>query len=246
MIFLKKLLLLPVFSVCIAAAICVIIAAPESAEAVNTVSRYDVSPIIIIDPGHGGFDGGTSTTDGIPEKDINLAISLYLRDYLEYFGFKTVMTRETDTSLEANPKASVKDKKTSDIHYRFDLMETTDNCIFVSVHQNHFSESKYSGAQVFYSPKASEYSQILAQCIQSSVVSKLQPTNTRMIKPCDTSVYLIYNATKPAVLVECGFLSNEEEAENLKSSDYQKKTAFSIAAGIAEYCSRIKEGEENG
>lgn len=210
-------------------------------DSVNSVVKSNTKPVVIIDAGHGGFDGGATTNDGYPEKDINLSISLYLRDYLESFGFSTVMTRETDVSLEDEGLTTIKEKKTSDIHNRFDLMKNTDNSIFVSIHQNHYSVEKYSGAQVFYSPKSEETSSVLAECIQSSIVSNLQPDNKRLIKKCDTSVYLIYNAEKTAVLVECGFLSNIKEAQNLLETDYQKKTAFSIALGIKDYCSKLKE-----
>ncbi len=192
-------------------------------------------PIIVVDAGHGGFDGGASTDDGVSEKGINLNIALYLKDYLNFFGFQVVMTRETDTSTEDEGLTTIRSRKSSDLHNRMALMEKTENSIFVSIHQNHYSSSQYSGAQVFYSGNFSEQSSVLAQNIQESIVYYLQPGNTRQIKPCGTSVYLIYNAVKPAVLVECGFLSNYEEAENLKTKDYQRKMAFSIALGILNY-----------
>ncbi len=192
-------------------------------------------PVIIIDAGHGGFDGGASTDDGIPEKGINLNIALYLKEYLNFFGFKVVLTRDSDTSTEDEGLTTIKSRKTSDLHNRMALMEKTKNAIFVSIHQNHFSQSQYSGAQVFYSKNFSDESSALAESIQESIVYFVQPNNTRQIKPCGTSVYLIYNAVKPAVLVECGFLSNYDEAEKLKTEVYQKKMAFSIAIGILNY-----------
>ncbi len=192
-------------------------------------------PIIIIDAGHGGFDGGTSTDDGVCEKGINLNISLYLKEYLNFFGYDVVMTRETDTSTEDDGLTTIRSRKTSDLHNRMALMENTKNSIFVSIHQNHYSSPKYSGAQVFYSKNFSDESSELAQSIQDSITYYLQPENTRQIKPCGTSVYLIYNAVKPAVLVECGFLSNYNEAELLKTDDYQRKIAFTIALGIINY-----------
>lgn len=199
-------------------------------------------PVIIIDAGHGGFDGGAGANDGTTEKDINLSISLYLNEYLAAFGYKTVMTREKDISLENDGLDTIRSKKTSDIHNRMAIMENTDNSIFVSIHQNHYSVEKYNGAQVFYSPKNSDESSLLAQNIQETVVSVIQPNNTRLIKECGTSVYLMYNAVKPAVLVECGFLSNNEEAQKLKTEAYQKKMAFCIAIGIQNYIiSRIEK-----
>lgn len=194
------------------------------------------NPTVIIDAGHGGFDGGASTDDGVSEKGINLNIALYLEEYLHFFGFNVVMTRETDTSTESEGLTTIRSKKTSDLHNRMALMEKTDNAIFVSIHQNHFSSSKYKGAQVFYSPKLSQQSSLLAENIQENIVYYLQKDNTRQIKPISTSVYLIYNAVKPAVLVECGFLSNPEDAENLQNESYQRKIALCIALGILNYC----------
>ncbi len=192
-------------------------------------------PVIIIDAGHGGFDGGAVAPDGTVEKDINLKISLYLREYLELSGFDTIMTRYDDTSLEDEGLDSIRKKKTSDIHNRLKLMEETDNGIFISIHQNKYPQEKYSGLQVFYSPNNSEQSSELARNIQENVVEMLQPENQRQIKECGTSVYLIYNAVKPAVLVECGFLSNYNEAQLLKTEEYQRKIAFCIATGVQDY-----------
>lgn len=212
--------------------------APESGVSADAKLAGKSLPVVIIDAGHGGFDGGATTADGVPEKDINLNISKYLKEYLEFFGFKTIMTREADVSLEDEGLTTVKARKTSDIHNRFKLMNETENSIFISVHQNKFSVEKYHGAQVFYSPGCFEDSSRLAQCIQDSIVKNLQTDNTRLIKKCDTSVYLIYNAVKPAVLVECGFLSNNGDAANLKTPEYQKKTAFCIALGVLDSCTQ--------
>lgn len=192
-------------------------------------------PIIIIDAGHGGFDGGASTNDGTPEKDINLKISLYLNEFLSSFGYKTILTRLVDESLESDGLTTIKSKKTSDIHNRMKIMEDTESSLFISIHQNHYSVEKYNGTQVFYSLNFPEESSLLAQNIQDTVVSQLQPNNKRKIKECGSSVYLMFNAVKPAVLVECGFLSNNEEAEMLKTTQYQKKMAFCIAIGIQNY-----------
>lgn len=192
-------------------------------------------PIIIIDPGHGGFDGGTSAADGTVEKEINLIISHYISDYLELLGFNTVLTREHDISLEDDSDLPIKSRKTSDIHNRMKIMKDTENALFVSIHQNHYSVERYSGLQVFYSPQFSEESSKLSQSIQETVTRLMQQENDRQIKKCNKSVYLIYNAVKPAVLVECGFLSNIEEAKLLKSDDYQKKIAYCISLGIFNY-----------
>ena len=201
---------------------------------VNT-SASNILPVIIIDAGHGGFDGGASTADGFPEKDINLSISLYLKDYLELYGFKTILTRSSDASLEDDGLTTIRKKKTSDIHNRMKIMSETDNAVFLSIHQNFYPVEKYSGMQVFYSPNFSEESSLLAQNIQETVTQTLQPNNERQIKKCGTSVFLIYNAVKTAVLVECGFLSNIEETNLLKSDVYQRKIAYCISLGIFNY-----------
>ena len=195
------------------------------------------SPVIIIDAGHGGFDGGASTDDGYPEKNINLAVSLYLNEYLNLFGFNTILTRDADISLEDNGLTKIKQKKTSDIHNRMKIMQNTENAIFLSIHQNHYSDSKYDGMQVFFSRNQADISSRIAQSIQETTTELLQPENKRQIKECGTSVYLIYNAVKPACLVECGFLSNKDEADKLKNQLYQKQIAFCIAVGVMKYFS---------
>lgn len=195
----------------------------------------NASPVIIIDAGHGGFDGGAVAPDGTVEKDINLSISKYLQEYLNFFGFNTVMTREKDASIEDDGLQTIRERKTSDLHNRMKIMEETENALFISIHQNKFSIEKYSGTQVFYSPKTKEESSLLAQSIQDSIANTLQKDNTRQIKECGTSVFLMYNAVKPAVLVECGFLSNYAETKLLNTPEYQKKIAFCIAKGIQDY-----------
>lgn len=203
----------------------------------NSLSQE--TPCIIIDAGHGGFDGGASTDDGYPEKHINLSISIYLSDYLTALGYETLLTRTIDESLEDSGLSTIRKRKTSDLHNRMKIMEETENAIYISIHQNHYSQEKYRGMQVFYSPSFSDESSALAESIQSYTVNALQPDNTRKIKECTSSVFLIYKAVKPAVLVECGFLSNEEEAELLQTEKYQKNIALCIAMGVQNYLSSI-------
>ena len=208
---------------------------------VNQTWQKGNEPIVIIDAGHGGFDGGAVADDGTVEKDINLSISLYLQEYLSFFNIETIMIRDTDCSVEDEGLATIRERKTSDLHNRMKVMEESENAIFVSIHQNKYPDGKYSGTQVFYSPKTKDESQILARTIQDYIVNTLQNDNTRQIKECGTSVYLMYNAVKPAVLVECGFLSNYEETKKLKTTEYQKKIAFCIAMGIQNYLSARNE-----
>ncbi len=190
-------------------------------------------PTIVLDPGHGGEDGGA--TDGTTlEKDINLAISLQLQKMLETSGFHVVMTRSTDVSIGDQKLDTIRERKVSDIHNRLKIVEAQGDCILVSVHQNHFSESKYNGAQMFYSTKNAG-SKDLAEDIKSRVVQMIQPENTRETKPATSSIYLLWNAKIPAVMVECGFLSNESEAAKLKDEAYQRKMAFAICSGVLDY-----------
>lgn len=211
---------------------CISIAAGKTVFASGNAEA--VKPIIIIDAGHGGEDGGTQSASGILEKDINLSIAVKLDGILKDSGFETVMVRTEDKMIYDEGTSSVKARKTSDLHNRMSIMENNENCIFVSIHQNHFSEEKYSGAQVFHRPAHAE-STALAECIQKSIVTSLQKDNTRQIKSCSTDVYLINKAVRTAVMVECGFLSNKAEAEKLNSSKYQHEMALAIAEGIEDY-----------
>ena len=189
-------------------------------------------PTIIIDPGHGGEDGGASVGEDILEKDINLAISLKLRDYLLLNGFDVIMTRDSDTAIY--DKELDGSKKRSDLNNRVELFNSSNNNIVVSIHQNKFVDSKYYGTQIFYSDN-NDSNNLLAENIRNSVVSLLQPDNNRECKLTGSEIYILDNTTVPAVLVECGFLSNEAEAAMLITKEYQNKIAYTICLGIMEY-----------
>ncbi len=191
-------------------------------------------PTIIIDPGHGGVDGGAIGCDGTVEKDINLSISLKLADFLRFTGFQVIMTRSEDISIHDSGATKIKDIKTSDLHNRMKIMQETPNNLFISVHQNKYSEEKYHGAQVFYSPN-DEQSPLLAEEIQNSIISNIQTDNKREIKPSTKSIYLLYKAQSTAVMVECGFLSNQQEVKKLKDTSYQNQLAFTIMCGLVNY-----------
>lgn len=193
---------------------------------------------IIIDPGHGGFDGGAGADDGTLEKDINLDISLKTRNFLQFYGYNVIMTRTIDTGTEDNPDLSISNRKKSDLNNRLNMMQSGSNSIYVSIHLNKFTTSAAKGTQVFYSPNFSE-ARVLGECIQSSVISLLQPDNHRVIKQGTDSTYLLKNAKIPAVIVECGFLSNKAELAMLKDEAYQNNLAFCIASGILKYYSTV-------
>lgn len=196
-------------------------------------SEFDM-PSVIIDAGHGGEDGGTSSDDGVLEKDINLSVSLYIAEFLKCSGYNVIMTRSDDNQIGDNSLPTIRQRKISDIRKRLMITKTYPDSLFVSIHQNHYSSSKYSGAQVFYSPKSPD-SQILADMVQTSIVSLLQNDNMRKIKEIGTNVYLLYNCENPAIMVECGFLSNAAETKLLTTTNYQQKIAFSVACGIIKF-----------
>lgn len=189
---------------------------------------------VIIDAGHGGIDGGAVGSDGTEEKDINLYIAKDLEKILNTYGIKTIMTRTDDNSIHSQNAATIREQKVSDIHNRMKIMEENENCLFISIHQNSFPNSSLWGTQVFYSPNTTS-SPELADCIQNSVIKLIQPENKRIVKKCGSSVYLLYYAKKPAVLVECGFMTNNNELKMLKDEEYRRKMAFSVACGVLDY-----------
>jgi N-acetylmuramoyl-L-alanine amidase len=146
------------------------------------------------------------------------------------------MTREDDRSIHDDGSNSIRKKKVSDIHNRFKILEKNPKAIFLSIHQNKFQKSQFSGTQVFYSAN-NDNSKILAQFIQTRATSLLQPQNDREIKPAGDNLYILYHAKSPAVLVECGFLSNSQEAALLQNDAYQNKMAFSIFCGTLDFYS---------
>lgn len=193
-------------------------------------------PVIVLDAGHGGEDGGAVGVNGVEEKTVNLAIALFVREKLEAAGYPVKMIRETDTAVGDTTLSTLNERKRSDILYRTQIVNETENCIFVSIHQNFFEQSQYSGAQMFYSANNSE-SAGLAECIRRSVVSKIQPENKRENKQAESRIYILSHVDVPAVIVECGFISNPEEAELLSDANYQQKMADAIAEGILSFCS---------
>lgn len=219
-------------SVALILAVCIIAGVSAVRERIiSTNAPVTPSYKIIIDPGHGGIDGGAEAEDGTDEKDLNLLIALKLRSIMRLYGYEVIMTRTKDSSTDNSSSGF---NKKGDLDNRLQLMKENPDAIFVSIHLNKFTTSAASGAQVFYSQK-SDYSKELGQSIQDSVVKHIQPENKRVIKRGTDSTYILKNATVPAVIVECGFLSNKAELQLLKDEDYQRKMAFCIAAGIIDF-----------
>ena len=203
-----------------------------SSTAVTTASQN--APIerkhtIIIDAGHGGVDGGATSCRGVLEKQLNLEIALRLNDLMQLLGWQTKMIRTTDISVYTEGE-SIAAKKVSDLKQRVKIVNGMDNAILVSIHQNTFPSSKYSGAQVFYGPDQGSFE--LAKSLQESFVHSINPGSNRMQKKAD-GIYLLQHVNCPAVLVECGFISNQHEEALLRSEKYQQKISCVIASALS-------------
>lgn len=207
-------------------------------QVINTnSSSIDTVQKIILDAGHGGFDGGAVASDGTVEKNINLAITLKIADMLRFAGFDVILTRDADTGTEDDEGQPIASRKKSDLHNRLTLMQENEDAIFISIHLNKFTTSAAFGAQVFYSPKFDEARQ-LGVCVQKSVVGLLQPENNRVVKQGNKNTFLLKNAPIPSVIVECGFLSNSQELERLKTEEYQSQMAFAVTDGIISFLNK--------
>ena len=200
---------------------------------VVTTDNVAYTPTLIIDAGHGGEDGGAVSDSGILEKDINLIISNQTADLFNFLGFDVIKTRNQDTSLSTDGD-TVRSRKVADMKKRLEIFNASENNVIISIHQNKFTESKYHGTQIFYSPNNAK-SKILADNIKVMVKTLLQPENERECKAADSGIYLLKNTHNPAVIVECGFLSNIDECNMLTTNSYQKQISYSIVMGFLNY-----------
>jgi N-acetylmuramoyl-L-alanine amidase len=225
--------LLAVLSVCLAAALLLLSLDPFLssilADDQETVKICSTKKTIILDPGHGGEDSGAVGINGSYEKDLNLTISQIMKDLLTVCGYSVIMTREEDVLLFDEENQSP--KKSQDLKNRVDFGTKYPDAIFVSIHMNKFSQEKYRGLQVYYSPNRPESSS-LAEWIQTTVRCSLQPDNNRQIKAATSSIYILHRIQIPAVLIECGFLSNAEEESLLTDSAYQMMLAGTICSAL--------------
>ncbi len=190
---------------------------------------------VIIDAGHGGEDGGASSADGTKEKDLNLSVALNLGKLLESDGYSVIYTRFDDSMLYTTSEGS---KKMQDLKNRLNIARENEEAIFISIHMNKFSQEKYSGLQVFYSTN-NKISEELAKIIQRNTHKFQQTENNREIKSAGSNIYLLHNINNPAVLVECGFLSNQEECKRLKDETYRKEIALVIYSSVIEFFENI-------
>lgn len=198
---------------------------------------------VVLDAGHGGEDGGAVSADGLQEKTVNLAVTLAVRDLLEANGVSVVLTRDTDVLLYDRTVNYKGRKKALDLAARRKIAEQTAGAVFVSIHMNAFPQKQYHGLQVWYSPNDAR-SAILASSVQDEVRSRLQPENDRKTKQAGSNIYLLYHLQVPAVLIECGFLSNPDEAALLATDGYRQQLAQAVALGILSGLDKISG--ENG
>ncbi len=190
--------------------------------------------VVIVDPGHGGIDAGASS-GSVLEKELNLEIAQILQEYLEESGAVAILTRTEDTNTADPNRKKGTSQKMSDLRERKDDIEEFSADMFISIHMNKFSQSKYRGAQVFYTKGTAE-SKLLGENLQKAIKETLNDGNTRVAKPAD-NIFVLKDNKIPSALIECGFLSNPEETELLKDRGYQRKMAWGIYLGIVQYFS---------
>lgn len=193
-------------------------------------------PTVILDAGHGGLDSGAVSVYGDEEKHLNLEVAKKLGAFLENGGVRVIYTRTEDVMLESETKAG--SKKTRDLLARVELAKKYPEALFVSLHMNTLPIEKYKGLQVFYTDR-NDANRALAQVMQNSVSSSLQTENTRKAKNAEGKIYILDRIDQPAILIECGFLTNKEEAALLKNDEYQAKLSYVLSRSILDFlCER--------
>ena len=193
---------------------------------------------VVIDPGHGGIDPGKVGVNDVYEKDINLSISMLLKEILEQNDCKVIMTRDTDEGLYQGGESN---KKMADLRKRCQMIDESGADVTVSIHQNSFSQQSSRGAQVFYQTSSAN-GKLLAEILQKQLISSLDENNRRVAK-ANSNYYMLKHTKNTMVIVECGFLSNPEEAQQLTDSTYQRRVAWAVALGTLQYLESGKEAE---
>ncbi len=223
--------LLPVYIPLLVLVLCMALGWSRGVTAIMVNAPVTQRKTVVIDAGHGGVDGGAISCTGKLESAFNLEISLRLNDLFHLLGINTVMIRTDDSSVYTQG-TTIAQKKVSDLKERVRIVNSLDDALLVSIHQNQFSDSRYSGAQVFYAPTAG--SDLLAKKLQKNLIDTINPGSRRDAKQAN-SVYLMQHIKTPGILVECGFLSNPTEESKLRSDLYQKRLCMVIAASISTY-----------
>lgn len=208
-------------------------------QAIQSMSWVVANKVVIVDPGHGGPDGGGEGPSGVLEKQVTLELSKKVANYLSQAGGAVIMTRDTDTDLSSEGK-KLRERKVEDLKKRVELGNNSNASAYLSIHTNSFG-STWSGAQVFYASE-SEASKALAECIQREI-GRIMKNTDRKAKPL--SPYILRNLEVPAVIVEAGFLSNPNEEKLLLDTQYQEKMAYAIYAGTVKYFAGEKHESES-
>ncbi len=228
----REFLLRYAYAYCWMLCACLICAAVlrHSVQQVSSSQQIGATTRIVIDPGHGGVDGGTTSVTGVLEKELNLQIALRLDHLLRLMGQTTVMSRTTDTSL-STVEGTIREQKRSDLRNRVELANQRPNTILVSIHQNSYPDAQYTGPQIFST--ADHAAQALAQQLQQTMNHTLGTSRSPKLS---SGVYLMNHITCPGLLVECGFLSNAQEEAQLRDPSHQKTLCCLMAAVLAQYC----------
>lgn len=210
------------------------VAAEKPAAAVFAHDAAGSRETVILDAGHGGSDGGAVAADGTAESGINLAIVLRLREMFHFMGYRTVLTRSGNASLADPDSGTLRGEKVSDTKNRVELINCVQNGVLLSIHQNMLpGYPSVHGAQVFYGKIAGSAER--AQMMQQTLNTAVNPNNEKVAKPIGSDIYIMAHSEHPALLVECGFLSNPEETRQLQTNDYQMKLAAAICCGYLQY-----------
>ena len=194
----------------------------------------NIMPVLVIDAGHGGIDSGAIAADGTKESDINLAIALKLRALAEFCGLDNVMVRKDDSTMSDTPDYS----EHRDLERRAEIVNNSGDCVYISVHQNCYPTGQPSGSLVIYSDKKG--SENLGKITHSNLITNLNPDNRRIAEPAYDKYYILSHVDCPAILVECGFMSNFSEIESLKSPSYQSSIAVVLMASFLQYTQNLE------
>ena len=208
------------------------------ATTLSVITPSESRHTIVIDPGHGGEDGGATSCAGILESKFNLDIALRLDDMMHLLGMQTIMIRNTDRSIYTTGE-TIAQKKVSDLRERVRIINETDNALVISIHQNTVPAGQYWGSQVFYANTSG--SKKLAVLMQNQLQRCLMPTNNRKSKQSN-GIYLMEHIGCTGILLECGFLSNPEEEARLRNEEYQKDLCAVITSVCCQYLFQLKDG----
>ena len=236
---------------CAMLAVCVLLTAgiyaimrAKNARAAAAFNGRDSVPItLIIDPGHGGDDGGAVSVLGRKESEINLDIGLRMAVLSDFFGREALLTRSSEQLDYPKEATSTAARKVWDTRDRVERINAVENAVLISIHQNNYPDPWPRGPQVFYG--AEEGSAVLGELVQTALTAQLFPQNRRLAAPVAKDVYIMAHARHPAVLMECGFLSNPGEAELLETNHYKLKIAVTIMGSYLQYRETEDEGKDD-